>query len=192
MITNGYTTLAAFQARTGKTNNQLSDDTELIEREIERNSREIDRITGKRFYLQTLTNSKVVWGFGENSDGLRMSEDGCRIYFPSEDFTISAITSNNEAITEDEDYYTGHGFIEAESAFSSERKYGVKITGTTGSNTIPADVERICLAMTEVTTGLGTYTMIDSTGTKVDVTRDNLPDWVADSLFRHVRFDCFG
>ena len=60
-ITNGYATLAEFQVRTGLTNTQITNKTTLIEREIERNSRMIERITGDIFYPQTLNSSDRDW-----------------------------------------------------------------------------------------------------------------------------------
>ena len=79
----GYCTLAEFTARTGQTSATITAKTTLIEREIERASRRIDQYTDTFFYTKTLTASKVVYNFGQNSDGLMMSEDAKFIYFPA-------------------------------------------------------------------------------------------------------------
>ncbi len=191
-MANEYATLTEFQKRTSLDAAELIAKTDLINAELERNSRLIDKITGARFYKTTLTASKVRFDYGYNSDNLVMSANGQRIYFPSNTIVISEIKSDDVTLTVDEDYFIGTHFIEANSIFSCERINGVVITGTCGSDTVPPDVVEICLAMTEVTTGLGTYTMKDSGGSSVEVTRDNLPEWVEERIFMHIRFDTFG
>jgi len=185
LITNGYCSLVEFQTRTGITDATLTEKTSLIEREVERNSRSIDRKTSKIFYPKTLTASKVVDGFGINADGLIFV--GNRIYFPGIITSITEVVSDGTALTENEDYYLGLNFIEGE--FTGE-KTGVLITGVCGQ--LPDDINEICLAMTEVTTGLGTYTMIGEGGDKVEVTRDNMPDWVDTMLELHIDYSNYG
>ena len=191
-ITRGYCTLVEFQAKVGLTSDQLTNKTTLIEREIERNSRSIDLITGNIFYQLTLTNSKVICGFGVNSDGLRLSEDRTRIYFPAPIISLSSVVDDGTTLTADEDYYQGYDFIEAAGTFTSDRADGIKITGSCGYTSTPDEVNQVCLTMSEVTTGLGTYTVVDADGTKTDITRDNMPEWVADRLYMHTRMDTIG
>ena len=191
-ISNGYATVAQFQIRTGLTDAQTLNKTALIELEIENNSRIIDQVTSNIFYEKTLTASKAIFNFGTNADGLRMSENAQRVYFPGDILTLTTVLSEGDTLTEDEDYYASTNFIESDGIFSTTRDNAVKITGTCGSATTPGDVNSICLAMSEVTTGLGTYTMIDSSGSKTDVTRDNIPDWVFNQLNHRVRYDSYG
>jgi len=191
-ITNGYATLLEFQARTGITDSQLTSKTSLIEAEIERNSREIDMVTGRLFYTKTLTASKVRFDMGMNADGLRMSEDAQTITFPAPILTITSITNDGVALVADTDYYVNGDTIFSNTIFTTNRKTGVVVTGTCGYAATPKDVNSICLAMTEVSTGLGTKTVTDSNGDKFDVTRDNMPDWVEEMLYRRVRFDSCG
>ena len=155
----------------------------MIEREIERNSRMIDKITGDKFYPITLTASRVNFMMGKNSEGLYMTEDAKRIYFAGTILTLTSITQNGVALVKDVDYIQGSNFIVANnSRFTVDQTAGVLITGTCGYTTTPDVINEICLAMTEVTTGLGTYTMIDSAGDKTQITRDNMPDWVEERL----------
>ena len=191
-IVNGYCTLAEFTTRTGLTSSQVTAKTALIEAEIERNSREIDRITGRMFYSLTLTSSQVRFDMGMNSDGIRMSEDALTITFPAPILTITSITNDGTALVVDEDYYVNGDTLFSNTIFTTNRKTGVVITGTCGYASTPKDVVEICLAMTEVSTGLGTRTVVDSNGDKFDVTRDNMPDWVEERLYRRVRFDTCG
>ena len=191
MITNGYATVAELQQRCGLTSTQTANKTGLIEREIERNSRMIDRITGDKFHAVTLTNSRVNYSMGPNADGLVMSEDARTIYCPGT-ITITSITSDGTALVEDEDYIIGQGFIESTNIFTTNRKTGVVITGTCGYAAVPDDINEVCLAMTEVTTGLGTYTVIDSSGNKTAITRDSMPAWVDDRVFLRKRFFSYG
>ena len=191
-ITNGYATKEQFQTRCGLTSIQLTNKTSLIEEEIERNSRTIDKITGNLFYEKTLTASKVIYNFGLNSDKLRMSEDRTRIYFPGKILTLTSITTSDDTLVADDDYYQGYDFIEASGTFPSDREDAVKITGTCGETTTPYDITKICLAMTEVTTGLGTYTVTDAGGDSTQITRDNMPDWVAEELYIYSRVDNYG
>jgi hypothetical protein len=187
-----YATKEQFQVRTGITAQQLTDKTALINAELERNSREIDSYTGKIFYTKTLTDSKVRFDMGINPEGLRMSEDAQRIVFPAPILTITAITNNGEAMTADEDYYIQGDTLYAHGIFTTNRKNGVVISGTCGYATTPIDITEICLAMTEVSTGLGTKTVIDANGDKFDVTRDQMPDWIDERLYRHMRVDTCG
>lgn len=191
-ITNGYATVNEFQAKTGLTADQALAKTTLIEREIERNSRMIDRITGDRFYSITLDDSNVRFQMGFNPDGLYMSDDCKRIYCMGEWGTVTSVESDGVVLVEDEDYFVGTNYIEATGVFSYDRKVGVTINGTCGFSSVPDDINAICLAMTEVSTGLGTYTMIDSSGSKMEVTRDSLPDWVNDRLMLRRRFVEYG
>jgi hypothetical protein len=190
-ITNGYATLDEFKQRVGSTSTQAANKAGLIEREIERNSRQIDRITGDKFYSVTLTTTRVNFDMGVNADGLVMSEDAKRIYFPGT-ITITSITSDGAALVVDEDYVIGQGFIEATNIFTTNRKTGVVITGTCGYTSVPDDVNEICLAMTEVSTGLGTYTVIDEAGNRTEITRSSMPSWVNDKLFLRKRFFSYG
>jgi len=191
-ITRGYCTLTEFQKRTGLTSTQLTAKTALIEREIERNSRRIDQETNSIFYTRTLTDSKVRFDFPANSDGLVMSEDAYYISFPAPILTITSITNNDEALTDGEDYFIEGNLLFSDGIFTTNRKNGVIITGTCGYSATPDDINEACLAMTEVSTGLGTITMIDANGDKTDITRDVMPDWVSDILNQRVRMDGVG
>lgn len=191
-IVNGYATSAEFQTRTGLTDAELAAKLALIELEIEANSRMIDLITGNIFYALTLTDVSVYYDSGISASGMYMAEDAQRVYFPGPIITLTSVKSNNEALTVNEEYYARTDFIRSSGVFSTEQEYGVQITGSCGYAATPKDVKEICLAMTEVSTGLGTYTMLDSAGGKVEVTRDNLPDWVAERLFMRIRFDNYG
>lgn len=191
-ITNGYATVEEFKVRTGLTADQVANKTTLIEREIERNSRIIDRITGDKFYPITLSSSKVIYDFGHNADGLHMSDDCERIYFPGEVGTLTSVTNDGSAMVADVDYIANSNFIEAVNYFTQERTTGVVISGACGYSSVPDDINEVCLAMTEVTTGLGTYTVIDSAGEKTQITRDNIPQWVADRLYNRIRMSSHG
>jgi hypothetical protein len=191
-ITNGYATVADFTTRSSLSSAQITAKTSLIEAEIERNSREIDRVTGRIFYSLALTASKVRFDMGMNAEGLRMSEDAMTITFPAPILTITSITNDGTALVVDEDYYVNGDTIFSNTIFTTNRKTGVVITGTCGYAATPKDVNEICLAMTEVSTGLGTRTVVDANGDKFDITRDNMPDWVEERLYRRVRFDNCG
>ena len=188
-ITNGYATLAEFGVRVGMTSADLTNKTTLIEREIERNSRMIDQITGSFFYTKALTASTVRFDLGYNADGLRLSEDAQYISFPSPILTVTSLTSDGNALTVNEDYYIGKYEITSNSIFSTNRRTGVVITGTMGYASTPDPINEICLAMTEVTTGLGTKTVTDSSGDKLTIARDEMPEWVADRLGLFMRYD---
>lgn len=191
-ITNGYATLTEFQNRTGLTSAQLTAKTSLIEREIERNSRMIDKITSNIFYTKTLTNSKVRFDMGSNSDGLFMSEDAKRIYLAGNIISLSSVTQGGVALVADTDYVVGLDYIEAVNYFETDKTIGVVISGTCGYASIPDEINEICLAMTEVTTGLGTYTVIDEAGSKTEITRDTMPKWVDDRLSLFKRYHGVG
>ena len=192
VITKGYATVDDFAVRTGLTSTQKTNKTALIEKEIQRNSRRIDKITGNVFYSKTLTTSKCIYGFGINDDGLRMSEDARRIYFPSKIISITTVSTSDDTLTANDDYFVGYDFIEAAGRFPTDREDAVKITGSCGHATTPDDIEEICLAMSEVTTGLGTYTVTDQEGGKTEITRNNMPDWLNDALYTYTRMDNIG
>lgn len=191
-ITNGYCTLAEFTNRVGGNDNQIAIKRTLIEREIERCSRKIDKITGDKFYPITLTASKARYGMGMNSEGLYISDDAKRLYFRGKDITITSITNDGVALVADTDYYIGNGYLEAEGTFTTDKSTGVVITGVCGYSSVPDEINECCLAMVEVTTGLGKYTVIDEAGNKSEITRDNIPKWVFDMLFQFKRFDNYG
>lgn len=188
-ITNGYATLAELGVRVGMTSADLTNKTTLIEREIERNSRMIDTITGSFFYTKTLTASTVRFDLGYNADNLRLSEDAQYITFPAPILTITLVSNDGTALVLNQDYFMGRYDITSNSIFSTNRRTGVAITGTMGYASTPDQINEICLAMTEVTTGLGTKTVTDSSGDKLTIARDEMPDWVADRLSLFMRFD---
>jgi hypothetical protein len=181
-ITNGYATVAEFRTRTGLTADQTANKTTLIEREIERNSRLIDKVTSNIFYTKTLTASKVRFDNGSNPDGLYMSEDAKYIYLAGDVITVSSVIQDGLALVVDVDYILGKDYIKAVNYFTTDETTGVIVAGTCGRATHPDEINEICLAMTEVSTGLGTYTVIDETGSKTEITRDMLPKWVDDRL----------
>lgn len=191
-ITRGYTTLAEFQARTGQTDATITAKTTLIEREIERASRRIDQYTSSFFYTNTLTSSKVVYGFVSNSDGISMSEDATYISFPAPILTITSVINDGVAMVLNEDYYIDGSVLFANTIFTTNRKNGVLITGTCGYASTPDDINEACLALAEVSTGMGIRTVIDPAGDKLEVTRDSVPDWVWDSLDLRRRYDGVG
>ena len=191
-ISLGYCTLVEFTARTGQTSATITAKTTLIEREIERASRRIDQYTDTFFYTKTLTASKVVYNFGQNSDGLMMSEDAKFIYFPAPILTITSVVNDTITLVEDEDYYIEGNTLFANTNFSTNRKNGVVITGTCGYAATPDDINEACLAIAEVSTGMGIRTVIDPDGSKLEVTRDNVPDWVWDSLDLRRRYNGVG
>lgn len=191
-ITRGYATVDEFKARTGQPTATITAKTTLIEREIERASRRIDQYTSTFFYSKTLTNSKVVYGFNANSDCLMMAEDATYISFPAPILTITSVINNEVAMVEGEDYYIEGNVIFANTIFSTNRKNGVVITGTCGYSATPDDINEACLALAEVSTGMGIRTVVDPNGDKLEITRDNVPDWVWDSLDLRRRYDGCG
>jgi len=191
-ITNGYATLIEFTARAGLDATTVTAKTTLIEREIERNSRTIDRKTYTYFYTETLTDSKVRFDFNSNSDSLMMAEDATYIAFPAPILTITEVLNNEVAMVEGEDYYIEGNLLIADTIFTTNRKNGVVITGTCGYAATPDDINEVCLAMTEVTTGLGIRTVTGEDGSKISITRDEIPEWVNDRLDLRRRYDGVG
>ena len=192
IITNGYATLIEFTARAGLDSTTVTAKTTLIEREIERNSRTIDQRTNTFFHSKTLTDSKVRFDFNANSDGIMMSEDATYIALPAPILTITEVLNNDVAMVEGEDYYIEGNLLIADTIFTTNRKNGVVITGTCGYAATPDDINEVCLAMTEVTTGLGIRTVAGDDGSKLSITRDEIPEWVYDRLDLRVRYDNVG
>jgi len=191
-ITNGYATLAELQARTGIASATLTAKTTLCERSIERASRHIDQITGSFFYTKALTNSKVAYGFNFNSDGLIMSEDATFITCKAPIISITSIIDDETTLVEGEDYFIDGNTIFANTIFTTNRKNGVKITGSVGYASTPDDINDCCLALVEVMTGLGIRTVLDPNGDKLEITRDSVPEWVWEKLDLRRRYIACG
>lgn len=188
----GYATLAEFQARTGITDATKTAKTTLIERSIERASRHIDQYTNSFFHTKAVTNSKVAYGFNVNADGFIMSEDARYIECKAPIISITSIVDDETTLVADDDYYIDGNTIFANTIFSTNRKNGIKITGSIGYATTPDDINDCCLALAEVMTGLGIRTVLDPNGDKLEITRDSVPEWVWDKLDLRRRYMACG
>ena len=125
------------------------------------------------------------WGF--STKGLFTNYDRTRVYFPAPILSLGICYDDNVAMTKDTDFYQGYDFIEAASSFSANREYGVIINGSCGFTSVPADIKQLCLAMTQVTTGLAKYTYVDEAGSKVELTKSSMPAWVKKQLEKEGR-----
>jgi hypothetical protein len=183
-ITNGYATLAELKTKLG-----ISDSTQdtKLENSITNASRLIDQITGTFFYTKTLTTEKLDV-FGPSDTGLQIKANGLKIYCPAPVLTITELLQNDEALTEDEDFfiYKSIGLIDKKTYWTSERK-GISITGTIGYSAYPKDINEICLIIAAVISGLwkATY-QAEDTGDPIEVIRNSVPRWVFDKLDYYV------
>ena len=108
-----------------------------------------------------------------------MSDDRRSIWCPAPIITISSLTENSTAQTENTDYYLYKSIGEIQSAgtFSSSRR-AIVLTGTFGYSTVPKDIKEATLQIAAVLTGLATTIYMDDNGDAQEVIKQNVPSWV--------------
>lgn len=180
-ITNGYATTTQLNTRLGQAFSSGNNFT-LLEDCIEAASRFIDRYTGSFFYTKTLSSEKLD-RFAVSDSELFISDDGVSIMLPVPVISISSITEDGTALTENTDYYVYSSSykIDREGVWTSARR-GIAISGSIGYAATPKRIENLCLTIAEVMTGLGVRTVTDSEGSVQDIVMRSIPKWVFSEL----------
>ena len=179
-ISNGYCSVAELGQAMGLSADEITSETSRIEAAIEQSSRHIDMLTKKVWYEQTLT-EEVCDRYAQSEKGIKTGE--YNIIFPVPILTITAIEEDDEALTENADYYVykGESRIAREGRWTRERK-GIKITGTMGYAATPEHIKRYCITIAEVFTKLGNRLVTDEGESVQTALTSYIPKWVRDAL----------
>lgn len=190
-ITNGYATLDQFNRKAGIKVDKQKLKQEFIEESIEQGSREIDAITGRIFYLKDSETYKVRYNILDNNL-IKMDynelENRTTIYFPAKVKTVTSVTDSGEVLVENTDFIKVKNKLIFYGLLSTDIMDPVEIVAVIGEDTVPADITKLCIEYTEIYTGLSTYYMTDPlTGDKIEITRNNLPEYLKEKLKGYVR-----
>lgn len=151
---------------------------EKLQQAVDNTDGVINHVTGT-FFAQTTITDEYIDCYGMSPNKFKMSEDRKKIWCPAPVISISSLTEDDTAQTENTDFYLykSVGKIEADGYFSSERRI-IKLTGVFGYATIPADIHEAALLIAQTLSGLATTTYLDENGQLDEVIKSNVPGWV--------------
>lgn len=142
----------------------------------------INQVTGT-FFAQTTITDEYIDCYSMSENKFKMSDDRKTIWCPAPIISISSLTEDDTAQTENTDFYLykATGRIDADGVFSSERRI-IKLTGSFGYSTIPTDIKEIALLIAQTLSGLATTTYLNEAGELDEVIKSNIPSWVWTAL----------
>jgi len=201
-ITNGYATLAEFKlwvtVRGGAVGTDTNDDA-VMEDIIELVSRYLDGETGRRFYKNSVDETRYFQTDGADvcyvddlsATPTTVSVDygGLRSYtdLDATDFECDPANASLDGMP-----YTSLAIMPESSAYFPEGKRGVKVVGKFGFPSVPEDIKNLTLATAQNIwqgrTGQSSQGNISVTASGIVIRPQDVPDWGSQIIRKYRKF----
>ena len=182
-ILNGYCTVAELQNAMSRPIDNTDIAYSLFEDSINRASRMIDTKTGRIYYMATLSN-ELIDRYTLSPNGLYA--DNTNIMSLAPIISISSLTQDGTILIENDDYYIYSDKIVNDSGWTYERK-GISLSGVIGYVDTPQYVRNWCIQIASVLSGLATFSVTDSDGTRYTRDKTEIPSWVEKEMRQNMR-----
>ena len=138
----------------------------------------VEHVTGTRFDSYDIT-SEYIDQYSYTANGFKMSCDRKSIWCPAPIISVSSMTEDSTALTENTDFYLykATGEIQSSGIFSSARRV-IVLSGTFGYSSVPSDIKEATLQIAQILTGLATTTYMDDSGDIVPIIKSSVPAWI--------------